>query len=261
MKKIEFYELEKNGQIIRGMLHHPEQSNQKVIIFLNGYRSGFADGSRAQKIHSDYLSGRGYEVVRFDYLGYGESDGDFAQANVTSMVDDTIDVIRYCIKKFPGYEIIVAGASMGGLIALATANKNLFPEQMKRITLSCPALDFYNVYMNSGFKEGMSTPMTDIEDPKYVEHWEVDLAKYKNIMNEVTFSGKIYVMHGDKDPVIPYETIRDWAEKNGYPLHTVEGGDHGFKLPGLGAEAIRRSLRQREELNEVYNGFIDPEID
>lgn len=259
MKKIEFFELNNQGKTIRGVHHHhhpPKFSNKKVVIFLNGYRSSWGDGSREQKIHSDYLSSKGYEIIRFDYIGYGESDGDFSMANISSMINDTNLVIEYALKLFPEYEIILSGASMGGLIALATANQNRFTE-VKKIILSCPAIDFYHIYMSDKFKQGISTPMVDIEDKEYVKYWEEDLKKYENQLQEFTFKGKSFIIHGSNDPVVPVEDVVKFAKNFNIPYHIVEGGDHGFKLPGTGPEAIRRNLKQRHELGKIFDDFLE----
>lgn len=254
----EYFSLKLNdNNKIRGMYHEAKDWNGKTIIMLNGYKSAFSDGGRQQRVHSIHLCENGFNVIRFDYIGYGESDGEFKNANITSMVNNTKEIIKWTLEKY-GFdkEIILSGGSMGGLVTMATANLNEF-EQVKRIILHCPALDFYDVYMNQGFKEGLSTPMTDVDDDAYIDTWENDLFKYKDILHNKTFNGDVLIFHGDKDPVIPYEPIREFAELNNIKLITINDGDHGFKQSIKGPEGIKKNFEIQDMMWREMNEFID----
>lgn len=256
MNNTEFFELKRHeNKNIRGFKHHPDNWNGKVIIFLNGYKSAAVDGGREQRLDSLKLAKEGFEVVRFDYIGYGESDGDFSEANISSMVSDTEFIIEHVISKLDNPEIILSGGSMGGLVTLATANRNKFSE-VKRIILNCPALDFYNVYMNLGFKEGLSTPMTLVDSPEYEQLWEGDLKKYENQLHEFEFKGKAIIFHGTADPVIPYAPIKEFSERFGIKLIPIENGDHGFKQPLKGPEGIKKNYAIKDAMYKEVSTFI-----
>ncbi len=257
MKATNFFEIEaSNHEILRGIIHNPEEWNGKVIVFVNGYRSSATDGTRYQRNRSLNLSKLGYLVVRFDYIGYGESDGDFKNANITSMVENTECVIEHIIKNYQNPEIILSGESMGGLVTLSLANKNKYDE-IKKIILHCPALDFYNVYMNQGFKDGASTPMVDLEDPEYIKTWEEDLYKYKDQIHTYTFKGTAMIFHGDTDPTIPYKPIEEFANKFSIELKTINGVDHGFKQNIKGPEGIRKNFEIRKMMEVDFIKFIE----
>lgn len=67
------------------------------------------------------LSQRGVSCFRFDYAGCGDSDGDFIDTTIQSMIDDACDVINYAGNASTVNELYVLGTRLGGTIAaLAT---------------------------------------------------------------------------------------------------------------------------------------------
>ncbi|MDX1479990.1 MAG: alpha/beta fold hydrolase, partial [Saprospiraceae bacterium] len=66
------------------------------------------------------LTSRGFGVLRFDFTGLGESDGDFADTNFTSNVDDLVAACGYLREEHVAPALIV-GHSLGGAAALFTA--------------------------------------------------------------------------------------------------------------------------------------------
>ena len=69
---------------------------------------------------SKLLAQNGVAVLRFDFTGLGNSEGDFANTNFTTMVDDVIAAANYLSDQYesPSY---LLGHSMGGTAALAAS--------------------------------------------------------------------------------------------------------------------------------------------
>ena len=66
------------------------------------------------------LSGMGIGVLRFDFTGLGESEGDFADTNFTSNVDDLVAAARYIESELGAPQLLV-GHSLGGAAVLHAA--------------------------------------------------------------------------------------------------------------------------------------------
>jgi len=66
------------------------------------------------------LSARGYGVVRFDFTGLGESEGDFADTNFTSNIQDLVAAARFMEEELEGPSLLV-GHSLGGAAVLRAA--------------------------------------------------------------------------------------------------------------------------------------------
>lgn len=59
----------------------------------------------------------GYQAVRFDFRGCGDSDGDFEAATLSARVRDLQAVLKY----FDPGRVVLFGSSFGGTVALRTA--------------------------------------------------------------------------------------------------------------------------------------------
>lgn len=77
---------------------------------------------------SRILAGHGFASFRFDWRGYGDSDGEFADASFSSELSDTIaalDFIRKELKNVVNVNSIgLIGFSQGGLIGTLAAEKD-----------------------------------------------------------------------------------------------------------------------------------------
>ena len=86
------------------------------------------------------LSQAGYAVLRFDFTGLGDSSGDFAETNFTSMVQDIECAANFLAEHYQAPSILL-GHSMGGTASLA-ASQNGAPslaEVERLVTIASPA--------------------------------------------------------------------------------------------------------------------------
>ena len=84
---------------------------KKSIVFLCGYRSD-KKGKKAdliENLRKDY----GFEYLRFDYSGHGESSGDINNLFISDWVNES----KVLIENKTNYPVILIGSSMGGWIA------------------------------------------------------------------------------------------------------------------------------------------------
>ena len=63
------------------------------------------------------LSGNGIAVLRFDFTGLGESEGDFADTNFSSNVEDLVDAANFLAEHYEAPGLLV-GHSLGGAAVL-----------------------------------------------------------------------------------------------------------------------------------------------
>jgi putative redox protein len=66
------------------------------------------------------LTQQGYAVLRFDFTGLGESEGDFANTNFSSNVGDLVAAAQYLEETFAAPRVLV-GHSLGGAAVLQAA--------------------------------------------------------------------------------------------------------------------------------------------
>ena len=82
------------------------------------------------------LSLKGIAVLRFDFTGLGESEGDFTDTNFSSNVEDLIDAAGFLRDHYDAPSILV-GHSLGGAAVIQAAAQ--LPEILAVATVGAPA--------------------------------------------------------------------------------------------------------------------------
>ena len=82
------------------------------------------------------LAGEGIAVLRFDFTGLGESEGDFADTNFSSSVEDLVAAADFLGKHFETPRLLL-GHSFGGAAVLQAAAR--IPSCAALVTLNAPA--------------------------------------------------------------------------------------------------------------------------
>src|SRR3569623_3168376 len=105
-----------------------------TIVWLGGFRSEMT-GTMAQAL-ADWAAVSGRGCLRFDYLGHGESSGDFqGKGTITRWREDALAVLDELIA---GPALLV-GSSMGGWLACLVAMARR--ERVAAMALLAPAPD------------------------------------------------------------------------------------------------------------------------
>ena len=82
------------------------------------------------------MNGAGLAVMRFDFTGLGESEGDFADTSFVSNVDDLVAAARYLEVEHASPKILV-GHSLGGAAVIQAAAE--VPSAVAVATIGAPA--------------------------------------------------------------------------------------------------------------------------
>ncbi|MFP4090521.1 MAG: alpha/beta fold hydrolase [Cyclobacteriaceae bacterium] len=82
------------------------------------------------------LTQGGFAVLRFDFTGLGESEGDFADTNFSSNVDDLLAAAAYLEKEYEAPKLLV-GHSLGGTAVLMASRRVKSAEAV--VTIGSPA--------------------------------------------------------------------------------------------------------------------------
>lgn len=107
------------GHLMAARLERPEYETKTFAIFAHCFTCS-KDVHAATRI-SRALTKIGVSVLRFDFTGLGNSDGDFSNTNFTTNVSDLICAYNYLSENHQRPEILI-GHSLGGAAVLAAAN-------------------------------------------------------------------------------------------------------------------------------------------
>lgn len=107
-----------SGAKLSARLEWPGSSPRAFAVFAHCFTCS-KDIFAARRITNE-LTRHDLAVLRFDFTGLGQSDGDFAHTNFSSNVADLKSAIAYLADYFQAPELLI-GHSLGGAATLAAA--------------------------------------------------------------------------------------------------------------------------------------------
>ena len=128
--KVEFVS---NGVTLRGMLESPDQNVSNYALFAHCFTCG-KDIAAASRI-ARTLTEKGIAVLRFDFTGLGNSDGDFSNTNYSSNVEDLKAAADFLKLNYRAPSLLI-GHSLGGAAVLSVAHQ--LPEVKAIATIGAP---------------------------------------------------------------------------------------------------------------------------
>jgi alpha/beta superfamily hydrolase len=132
-KKLEF--TNKAGQKLSARIDLP--ANDRPIAFsLFAHCFTCSKNIKAASHISRALTRGGIAVMRFDFTGLGESEGDFGDTNFSSNVEDLVTAAEFMTRNYEGPKILI-GHSLGGAAVLQAAAR--IPSSLAVITIAAPA--------------------------------------------------------------------------------------------------------------------------
>ncbi|NND51684.1 MAG: OsmC family protein [Flavobacteriaceae bacterium] len=180
IQKVTF--INKEGLELSGRLELPADRNpHNFAIFAHCFTC--TKNLSAVKNISRSLTSSGFGVLRFDFTGLGESDGDFADSNFSGNVDDLISAADFLTKDFAAPSLLV-GHSLGGAAVIFAASQL---ESVKAVaTIGAPS------------------------NPEHVKHL------FQNDLEEIKSTGKAIVNLSGRNFTIKKQFIDD-LESNALP--------------------------------------------
>ncbi len=124
----------RQGEYLSALLESPPCKPLGYAIFAHCF-SCSKDIGAATRI-SRTLAAEGIAVLRFDFTGLGNSEGDFANSNFSSNIDDLLYACRFLSEHFHAPDLLI-GHSLGGSAVLAAAGQ--MPSVKAVVTLGAPS--------------------------------------------------------------------------------------------------------------------------
>lgn len=230
--------IKRDGLTLRGDLLRPHDGKCPTAIIFHGFM-----GSRGyDKSHifckiADALLERGIAVVKFDFDGHGESDGDFSDMNVYSEILDAAKIMDYVRGLDFVTDIYIIGHSQGALVGGMIAG--YYREYVKKLVMLAPAATIkddaqkgscfgipYDIYNIPEY-----ITMTNVEKKKFnVGGLYFRIARTLPIYETTSmFEGETLIIHGTNDEAVGVIGSKRYAEcmKN-VTLELIEGENHGL---------------------------------
>jgi pimeloyl-ACP methyl ester carboxylesterase len=208
-----------------------------TVVWLSGYRSDMT-GTKAEAL-ADWAKAHGRGCVRFDYLGHGESSGDFVRdGSITRWREDALAVIDELTEG----PLVLVGSSMGGWIACLAAMAR--PQRIQGMVLIAPAPDFTSKLMplaippegQAAIREhGVWMQPSEYGDPNPITRTLLeDGARWSILDAPVPIEAPVRILQGGADPDVPWRHALELAQalKSDDVVFTlIKDGDHRLSRP------------------------------
>lgn len=170
----------KNGQRLEGRLELPvDRHPHNFVIFAHCFTCN--KNLLAVKNIGRALTSHGLGVLRFDFTGLGDSEGDFSETNFSGNVDDLVAAAHYLEAEHRAPTLLV-GHSLGGAAVIFAATKIASVKAIA--TIGAPS------------------------DPSHVQHL------LKSSLEEIEAHGKAVVNLSGRDFTIKKQFLEDLSQKS-----------------------------------------------
>jgi pimeloyl-ACP methyl ester carboxylesterase len=126
-------------------LHFAAQGRPKEfgVVFCNAFGKEFVLARTHVSRFCRELAARGVGAYRFDYGGYGDSEGDFADATFSTMCEDLEAAVAEAKRRCRVERIVLAGIRFGALVAEAVAARRDDAAGLVMWSPTLPAWDYF----------------------------------------------------------------------------------------------------------------------
>jgi putative redox protein len=223
-QKIEF---NSSGTMLRGLLETPETEVRFYALFAHCFTCG-KDISAASRICRELVA-HGIAVLRFDFTGLGNSDGDFSNTNFSSNIEDLLSAVDFLRKNYEAPKLLV-GHSLGGAAILGVAGQ---VEEAKAVaTIGAPSdpahvAHNFSVALDEINSKGEAEVTLGMRKFTIKKQFIDDLNSYNN--DYIQKLGKaLLVMHAPLDETVSIKEAEKIyiAAKHPKSFISLDGADH-----------------------------------
>jgi putative redox protein len=219
------------GETLAGTLHLPDKPSDRGIVLGHCFTCT-RHTSILRRIAKD-LSNAGFIVLRFDFSGNGQSEGEFDESTYSKQVAE-MQTAADMIASHGAMWIGMAGHSMGGLISFLTAAQD---ENVKAVCTVGSRISGMKV---TGFlsrtqreileKTGEVTFTSRGRFLKITDEFFTDADRFDLPQILQSFDKPLLMVHGDQDEIIPVREAYKAREMSngGAQLEVIAGADHMF---------------------------------
>jgi pimeloyl-ACP methyl ester carboxylesterase len=207
------------------------------VVFLSGFRSDMT-GEKALALEA-FSRRRGLGFLRFDYTGHGRSGGDFLTGSIDAWLGDSLDAIDRLTR---GPQVLV-GSSMGGWLMLLAALKR--PERVAGLVGVAAAPDFTEELMWPNMAPAVRAalmengviyrPSAYSQEPYPITRLLIESGRRHRLLGgPIAIRCPVRLVHGMKDPDVPWQTSARLAEKlesTDVTVTLIKEGQHRLNEP------------------------------
>lgn len=203
-----------------------KKNNQITVIFCHGFRSDM-QGEKALFLEK-YCQAKEVDFVRFDYLGHGQSSGNFLEYTLSNGLRS----LKYMIEYVQTPKIVLVGSSMGGWLALLALHH--CKERIAGVMGIAAAPDFTEKLIWNKLSEEQKNELSThksilLNGDKISLDLIFDARNHLLLSRPLKTDIPITLLHGMRDEVVPYEyslRLNDLIASGNMRTLLIKDGDH-----------------------------------
>ncbi len=185
---------------------------------------------RAVRSISQCLTKRGIAVLRFDFAGLGDSEGDFSDTNFTSNIQDLIAAADYLTSNLEAPSILI-GHSLGGAAVLAAAHE--IPSVKAVVTIGAPSEPAHVEHLVQSASEeirttGQAKVQIGMQSFNIKKQFLEDI-KEQTLKEKINRLGRaLLILHSPQDQVVTVDNAEKiyLAARHPKSFISLDGADH-----------------------------------
>jgi alpha-beta hydrolase superfamily lysophospholipase len=216
------------GNRIAARLDQPASGTLAYALFAHCFTCG--KDSKAASWISRELVDRRIAVLRFDFSGVGESEGEFADTSFSTNVADLVAAAEFLRQGYRAPQVLI-GHSLGGTAALAAAPR--IPESVAVATIAAPSdTSHLRNVLASKAPEIMSRGQALVDvmghHVRISRQMLADLEQQDGANLAAQLGRALLIFHSPADQVVSIEHARRLFEAAKHPKSFValDGADH-----------------------------------
>ncbi len=219
-----------DGQMLAARLDQPDGEPPHAFALFAHCFTCSKDSAAASRV-SRALTLGGYAVLRFDFTGLGGSEGDFANTNFSSNVEDLVAAAQWLASNV-GAPSLLIGHSLGGAAVLAAAPRIASVRAVVTIAAPSDPNHLADVFHRSSAEiETRGQGEVSIGGrPFTIKRQFLEDIAAQNLTEAIQSStGRaLLILHAPDDPVVDIEHARRIFEAAPYPkgFVSLDGADH-----------------------------------
>lgn len=230
LKRVSFQNDE--GESFSGSLDIPSETGKyPAAIILHDFREN-KDREFLFDIAS-FLSSWRICALRFDFLGHGESEGNFEFMTLSDMIEDVKAGIDFMetVEQVDSENIALIGHGLGGIIAAIYAAADERVKALVLVAVRSHIMDFLKSYYSENeISEWKNIGVHHAFDHKLRKGFLEDLENHDILERMSKVKCPVFIISGTNDKRTPFENSRELymscnSMKN---MDLVEGADHNF---------------------------------
>ena len=229
------------GLTLRGVFHRSSLKKPvgNVLLIHGIINDKDEDGNFVNL--AEMLSEKGYNVLRFDFRGHGDSDGKSEDVTIAGELNDLENAIKEfdgLISDKPKYIIIASSFGAVSSILYAAAHQ----DRIAKIVLWNPVLDFEKTFLKAltpwgqtffnkkGYEElqqhgYITVPQTDFRFGKQLIREFKEIKPFEKLKK---LRMPILTIHGTEDTSVPYSVSEKYGKPNSLSKFVSHKSDHSF---------------------------------